>query len=89
MNEMSQKPSPKWEKRKCDNCKQREATSRWGGDSNGVDVFRRMHSLPWWCEICMKEAQLEYLRSLDGRIPKIEKELEELYAKEKEEQGLA
>ncbi len=52
----------------CDNCHEREATSRWGGESAPIDAMRRMHSLPWWCEYCMAKEQLKYAQRVVDRL---------------------
>jgi hypothetical protein len=60
----------------CANCKEREGTERWVGDSSAIGWI---HMTPqMWCRLCCAREQLAHAQKLAATIPALEAEIASL-----------
>jgi len=63
----------------CQNCGQRPATENWTEDGGTLAFVHGFYQR--WCKVCCLRKQLERAYEMTGRIPELEKQLEEELAK--------
>lgn len=69
----------------CQNCGEREAFSKWGGENYcGLCVARNggADRLPDWCELCIVKAQITFVTRIASELPDLQKRFHELVAAE-------